>query len=313
MTTTGSPANGNLTKFSGASSITSGDLSGDVTTSGTLATTIANDAVTYAKMQNVSATSRVIGRKTAGSGDPEELTFSEVLDFVGSAAQGDILYRGASSWARLAAGTSGYVLTSQGAGANPQWAASSGGGGLVLLESHSASNSSSLDFTTRNATGQSGALFQSDYDHYIVEGIDIIASAGGGPSLLMRVGTGGGPTYDAGANYHWTRAYGNASGALDWTGSAGAAAASAMTLMVLVSNSSPTYFNDLIIKSPQNSSFGKFFRWDGFQSASDGGNYFNFIGIGKYNQTTALTALQFLMSSGNITSGTIRVYGVAKS
>ena len=40
VTTTGSPATGNLTKFSGATSVTNGDLSGDVTTSGTLATTV---------------------------------------------------------------------------------------------------------------------------------------------------------------------------------------------------------------------------------------------------------------------------------
>lgn len=37
--TTGSPASGNLTKFSGAATITNGDLSGDCTTSGTLAIT----------------------------------------------------------------------------------------------------------------------------------------------------------------------------------------------------------------------------------------------------------------------------------
>jgi hypothetical protein len=73
-------------------------------------------------MQDVSATSRVLGRKTAGAGDPEELTLSDVLDFIGSAAQGDILYRGASGWARLAAGTSGQFLQTQGASANPQWA-----------------------------------------------------------------------------------------------------------------------------------------------------------------------------------------------
>src|SRR5215471_1110655 len=42
VTTTGSPASGNLTKFSGAASITNGDLSGDVTTSGTLVATLAN-------------------------------------------------------------------------------------------------------------------------------------------------------------------------------------------------------------------------------------------------------------------------------
>lgn len=41
VTTTGSPASGNLTKFSGAGSITNADLTGDVTTSGGVATTLA--------------------------------------------------------------------------------------------------------------------------------------------------------------------------------------------------------------------------------------------------------------------------------
>lgn len=50
-------------------------LTGNVTGTGTgsFAATIANDAVTYAKMQNVSATDMLIGRSTAGSGDPEEI------------------------------------------------------------------------------------------------------------------------------------------------------------------------------------------------------------------------------------------------
>jgi len=39
-----------------------------------------------------------------------------------SAAQGDILYRGASGWANLGAGTSGLFLKTQGAAANPIWA-----------------------------------------------------------------------------------------------------------------------------------------------------------------------------------------------
>lgn len=82
---------------------------------------IVNDNVTYAKIQNVSTTSRILGRKSVGVGDVEEVTLSEVLDFIGSAAQGDILYRGASAWARLAAGSSGQVLKSNGAGANPSW------------------------------------------------------------------------------------------------------------------------------------------------------------------------------------------------
>lgn len=47
---------------------------GDITVSGSGATfTIDNDVVTYAKMQNMT-TSRLLGRTTAGSGDPEEIS-----------------------------------------------------------------------------------------------------------------------------------------------------------------------------------------------------------------------------------------------
>ncbi len=51
-------------------------LTGDVTGSGTgsFAATIAADAVTYAKIQNVSATDRILGRDTAGAGVIEEIT-----------------------------------------------------------------------------------------------------------------------------------------------------------------------------------------------------------------------------------------------
>lgn len=93
---------------------------------------LADDSVTYAKMQNVSATSRALGRKTAGAGDTEELTLSELLDFIGSATGGDILYRGASTWARLAKGSDGQILTL--ASGLPSWAgaASAGKIGQIL-------------------------------------------------------------------------------------------------------------------------------------------------------------------------------------
>lgn len=79
------------------------------------------NAVTYAKLQDVSATQRILGRNTAGAGDPEEISLSQLLDWIGSAAQGDILFRGATGWQRLAAGTAGQVLKTQGTAANPLW------------------------------------------------------------------------------------------------------------------------------------------------------------------------------------------------
>jgi len=53
---------------------------GDVTvsSSGTV-WTIDNDVVTYAKMQNVSAQYRLLGRSTAGAGDTEEITTSAFI------------------------------------------------------------------------------------------------------------------------------------------------------------------------------------------------------------------------------------------
>lgn len=68
------------------------------------------------------ATARILGRTTASTGPVEQLTITQVLDLVGSAAQGDLLYRNASAWTRLGAGTNGQYLRTQGAGANPQWA-----------------------------------------------------------------------------------------------------------------------------------------------------------------------------------------------
>ncbi len=109
-------------EFTGAGGIQRSALTGDVTASaGSSATTIANDAVSYAKMQNVSAASRLLGRKTAGAGDTEECTLSEALDFIGSAARGDILTRGASAWQRLAKGAANTLLASD--GTDPNWAA----------------------------------------------------------------------------------------------------------------------------------------------------------------------------------------------
>ena len=132
--------------FSGTSSGTNtGDqtitLTGDVTGSGTgsFAATIANDVVSNAKLANMTA-STIKARITGSTGDPEDATLTQVLDLVGSAAQGDILYRGASTWTRLGAGTSGNYLKTNGTGANPEWAAVSGGGSAADDENNILAN-----------------------------------------------------------------------------------------------------------------------------------------------------------------------------
>lgn len=107
--------------FSGTSSGTNtGDqtitLTGDVTGTGagSFAATIANDAVTYAKMQNVSATDKLLGRSTAGAGNVEEIDCTAagraLLDDASASAQRTTLGLGTSATRDL---TTGYVTSNQ--------------------------------------------------------------------------------------------------------------------------------------------------------------------------------------------------------
>lgn len=78
---------------------------------------ITDGNVTLAKIANISA-ARLLG--SVAGGVPSELTITQVLDLVtGTAAQGDILFRGATTMERLAASTANRVLKTKGAGQNP--------------------------------------------------------------------------------------------------------------------------------------------------------------------------------------------------
>ena len=92
---------------------------------------IGNGSVTYAKIQDVSATQRVLARDTAGSGSVEEVQISDILDWLGT-TQGSVLYRGASGWSGLAPGTSGQYLKTTGAGSDPTWATPAGAGDMLV-------------------------------------------------------------------------------------------------------------------------------------------------------------------------------------
>jgi hypothetical protein len=54
---------------------------------------------------------------------PDVGTTGSFVMSAGAAVQGDILYYSGTNWSRLGFGTSGYFLKTQGAGANPTWAA----------------------------------------------------------------------------------------------------------------------------------------------------------------------------------------------
>jgi hypothetical protein len=86
VTTSGSPASGNLAKFSGATAITNGDLSGDVSTSGTLVVTIGANKVTRG-MLAAAANATILG--ATGAGNVTDLTAAQAKTFL-AIATGDV-------------------------------------------------------------------------------------------------------------------------------------------------------------------------------------------------------------------------------
>lgn len=139
-----------------------------------------DDSVTYAKMQNVSATSRILGRKTSGAGDVEECTLSEILDFISSATKGDILCRGTSSWTRLPVGTNDQPLVADSG-------ASSGVAYKVLPVTGGGTNSSTALSNNCIMTSQSGAIKEAAA---LTNGQFLIGSTGAAPVAGTLTGIG---------------------------------------------------------------------------------------------------------------------------
>lgn len=96
---------------------------------GTAQLTDAN--VTTAKLADASVTSAKIadGNVTTAKIADNSVTGAKIA--LGSDAQGDIMYYNGTDWVRLAAGSPGQFLKTNGTGANPVWATASGGSVLL--------------------------------------------------------------------------------------------------------------------------------------------------------------------------------------
>lgn len=111
----------------GGGGITS--LTTDVVASGTgaVVATIQAGVVSNAKLATMAAYT-LKANITGSTAAPTDQTLTALLDALLASTQGDIIYRNATVWTVLPAGTSGYVLSTGGAGANPSWVAASAGG-----------------------------------------------------------------------------------------------------------------------------------------------------------------------------------------
>jgi len=173
--------------------------------------------------------------------------------------------------------------------------------GWDLISTATASSSTTIDFTGLSST----------YKTYKIIITDLIAATNT-VNLLIRLGTGGTPTYDTGSNYGWAVGYLQGS---PTTGAAlGAVQGNLSDTSFRINSNSITNTStkpvngEITLYNPSQSST--------FHALDSRINFFENSLICQnwatalYKSSTAVTAIRLFMSSGNIASGTIQLYGI---
>ena len=289
-----------------ATNTASGAYRFDNTTTGTFPTgvTATNTGTVQIERENAGdavmflqsgAADRAFFRRMAGS---TWGAWQEVITVPQGSTEGDIIYRGASAWLRLAKGTANQVLTMNSGATAPEWGAQS----RVLLASKTASASATLDFTEFN-----NAL----YSRYVFE-IDDILPATNAVSFRCRFSTNGGSSYDTGGTDYIFIAE-------DYTGAGSAAGdgnsgQSYIEVTRLNSANSAAGVGGIcgdahVVNAGNASARTKIYGTGGFYLSGGSIAVLRFYGQRTTAQDT--DAVRFFFSSGNIASGRIRLYGVA--
>ena len=171
------------------------------------------------------------------------------------------------------------------------------GGGLVLVQSQTASASASLDFAS---------CFSSTYDEYKITVSNIVTS-GDAVAIYVRVSTDGGSSYISTGSYTYRLLYWNTTSAIS-----SATTGTGILFGEGWSTSAKMHWNgEINVYAPLAATGYKGWTSTGSfgQTGITGSAY---SGAGWYNAETAITDFQIIPASGTLTSGTVRCYGLAK-
>ena len=178
------------------------------------------------------------------------------------------------------------------------------GGALNLISTQTASSSSTISFTSG---------IDSTYDEYVFKFYDIHPATDG---VFFHVNfRDGGTDYDAVKTTTWFRALHSEDNSIaNLTYDAAydlAQSTSAQRLTGSLGNGNDESISgELTLYNPSSTTFVKHFIYRGAAYFNNNGA-FDIFSAGYCNTTTAIDGVQFTMSSGNIDSGVIKLYGVS--
>jgi hypothetical protein len=222
-----------------------------------------------------------------------------VIDGNNTPTAGGIGYGDGTELAFTTVGSSGQVLTSAGSSA-PTWTTPSAGA-MTFISTTTASNSATVDIEDAMTA----------YDVYVIECVNVV-NATDNTNLQMRLKIGG--AYITTSTYLYANAKNLQAG-----GSVIVYNSLSDTSNLLIANVSNSAVRTLSmtvkICTPSSATTQKQVSYTG--NYLDSAAYTNEIGCFFGNCTTttigALTGIRIFSSSGNITSGTFRLYGIANS
>ena len=171
-------------------------------------------------------------------------------------------------------------------------------GQRVLISSQTASNDASLDFTS----GISST--------YQVYEIDILEAdvATDAVQLQLLASTDGGSTWTVTASYHVNQGT-HASGTYSGNNISSGTGVQLCTDVGNAAGESASMFVRLV--NPAGTSFQKSVTWTG-SNLTASANERRAFGGGFFETTSAINGLQIKTSSGNLTAGTVNLYGIKK-
>ena len=184
--------------------------------------------------------------------------------------------------------------------------ASVSGGSLNLISTQTASSSATIDFTSG---------LDSTYKEYIFKFYDV-HPATDNADFNFQTSTNGGSSYGVTVTNSYFSAYHNEGGS--YTSLAyrsGVDLAQSTNFIELgdeIGNENDQCFAaTLHLFDPSNTTFVKHYLYRGSHTQGNGDYMVDIFSAGYFNTTSALDAIQFKFSSGNIDSGTIKLYGVS--